>query len=530
MQLQDSVNGISDTLKSFIEGFNVWKQHVDAKLPDVNGSTSNQPSPQYAFRAPNSTSEHHTPNMQGRMQLSRVNSMKTESPVATYAHMSPTASGSFQQANTPVKTESFSQPPPVTPADSAATPRTVQAVDAPAEPEDTGLKSNHKTPAHHLFVQWPSMDRFCEGVEGVQQLLREGHKIEDYPSLLERDRGLLRVWGVGNNPSNNLIGSNITEHRMDSGSPPAPVKDYLREYPVYYSHAPAANGDSPAEYINGGQGPDGKPDFRHATLYVLYESYMSNIHNLHPFLNPSQLRSMVDEFGDMYSPVPRSSSTATSPSGVPGRINGGIKRKRSGSLYGDGRSGSHEIPAGIVERSLNNCIVLLVLALGKVCQHTKKLPAPYQDRSPTANGGSWNGDRGSPHSSHGSFRGDTSSDRANSPVRNIDILPGMAYYAQASDILGNESAGNTVAHAQAFLLAALYLGQFGRVLESWSWINNATRACLLLIKAEGSKVERSLDPKNVPQLPAAEAHRVNVIRCVYWTTLQMERCVFRHSS
>jgi hypothetical protein len=59
----------------------------------------------------------------------------------------------------------------------------------------------------------------------------------------------------------------------------------------------------------------------------------------------------------------------------------------------------------------------------------------------------------------------------------------MAYYSYATDILGNHHGGLTIAHAQAFILAALYISQFARVLESWSWINSACRITIVLLKA-----------------------------------------------
>ena len=109
--------------------------------------------------------------------------------------------------------------------------------------------------------------------------------------------------------------------------------------------------------------------------------------------------------------------------------------------------------------------------------------------------------------------------------RNINLMPGMAYFSYATDILGNQQGGNTVAHAQCMLLAALYLGQFARVLESWSWINNACRICLILIKSDMPKIERTalLDQSKPPiQYSAKENYRLNLVKCVYWTCLQLE--------
>jgi hypothetical protein len=104
-------------------------------------------------------------------------------------------------------------------------------------------------------------------------------------------------------------------------------------------------------------------------------------------------------------------------------------------------------------------------------------------------------------------------------------MPGMAYFSYATDILGNQQGGSTVAHAQAMLLAALYLGQFARVLESWSWINNACRICSILIKSDMPKIERKNlfdNTKPRPQYSTKENYRLNLVKCVYWTCLQLE--------
>jgi hypothetical protein len=174
---------------------------------------------------------------------------------------------------------------------------------------------------------------------------------------------------------------------------------------------------------------------------------------------------MIREFIEQYSPDVKAVN-AVSPANH--QLNPGIKRKRSSSAFGEPYSSK-----GAIERSLRNAIVLLVLALGKVCAHTDRLPHPQGDKSPVTNGGAWG-------QMNGSFHSDMSDDGR---PRNIDILPGMAYFAYATDILGNQQGGHTVAHAQAMILAALYLSQFARVLESWSWINNACRITAVLIKA-----------------------------------------------
>ena len=183
---------------------------------------------------------------------------------------------------------------------------------------------------------------------------------------------------------------------------------------------------------------------------------------------------MVHDFIEQYSPDVRCAN-ARSPAVtcLQHQLHQGVKRKRSSSTFGELYS-----LYGAIERSLRNAIVLLVLALGKVCAYERKLPAPQSDKAPFLNG-VWGYPGESPHPNC-SFDGENSDDNR---LKNIDILPGMAYFSYATDILGNQQGGNTVAHAQAMILASLYLSQFARVLESWSWISNACRITMVLIKA-----------------------------------------------
>lgn len=536
MQLQDSVNNISDTLKDFVANFNVWKQHVDGKLAQPKFVAHASPSydhasPQQGPVARPATSEQHTPRnptpVQTRTQYSRVNSMKMESPTVAHSHVSPGRA----QSSTPIKREPYqTYPQPATPADSVVT--TTSQMQPDRAHDKGGLQADHRTPAHRLFIEWPSMANFCNGVPFIHRLLDEGHRIDQYPMLMEQDRGLLRVWGVGEGHDlyDGAHGPGSPDNHIDSDTPsPAAMKEGLWGCPPADHSSPSTvNGDPPRHDHVGGLGPDGKPDFNSKTLWELYRSYQDNIHNLHPFLNPAKLRKMIQEFQEVYSPDRKNSTM--SPSGVPERLNGGIKRKRSSTMYGDAYGVAEELARGSIERSLRNAIILLVLALGKVCLHTAKLPHPQSDRQPTANG-TWGYHRDSPRSATDSFSSDASDTRA----RNIDILPGMAYFSYATDILGNQNGGNTIAHAQAMLLAALYLGQFGRVLESWSWTNNACRICLVLIRREGTKIHRKPiatneagealveEASNEASPSAEERHRLNLIKCVYWTCLQMER-------
>ncbi|KAI4633961.1 uncharacterized protein J4E87_001130 [Alternaria ethzedia] len=529
MQLQESVNSISEVLSQFVDQFNGWKSSVESRLPQPRDHEmmSNHASPVASFSAPpreHGTSRWPTP-IQGRGHIGRVNSnLKMESPIAPHSNMMSPLGG---QASASIKQESqFAPPPqqPATPAESVRTDRSHATETSPKE--QTGLQGDHTTPAHKLLDEWQQMSIFYQGIPYLRRLMDNGREVSDYPMQLEQDRGLLRVWGVGEGQDLNdgAQGPGSPESSNDSeAASPAPGKEGLWGYPFspdagsvktpigtpreYFSH-------QPRQATSNGLGSDGRPDFSRPVMFELLRSYMETMHIFHPFMNETKLRRMFKDFSDQYSPDARPMNPRS-----PAPVHG-VKRKHSESNFEGGLATGR----GEIERSLRNAIVLLVLALGKVCAHTDPLPAPKNDRHPYVN--EWGTFRESPHPNGGSFTSETSDE--NRP-RNIDLLPGMAYYAYATDILGNQQGGNTVAHAQANLLAALFLSQYARVLESWSWINNACRIALVLIKADYSKLLRQNSDRR-HTWSGKERYRLNLVMCVYWTALQLESDILAEMS
>lgn len=464
MQLQDSMNSMSDTLSNFLGEFSAWRQDVEARLPPRStnldsreGVISAPPRDMSASRLP-------TP-MQARTQPARVNSMKLESPINV-----PVSTPIKQEAVLPMSQQ------PATPAESVRTDTSHSFSVGVAE--KAGLQSDHSTPAHNLLKEWPVLREWVKDVDYLAKLRDNGRDVNEYPMQLEQARGILRPWGFGEGLDMNdgAQGPGSPESSNDSEAPsPAPAREGLWGHvPVDKASPSSMNGSTSREHFDhpGGLGPDGRPDFRSAVMDQLLASYHQNMRNLHPFLNHGKLQKMFREFKEQNSPDVKAANVASPASS---QLNPGMKRKRSNSAFGDSSSNK-----GSIERSLRNAIVLLVLALGKVCSYKERvpLPSPQTDKGSQANG-AWGSFAATSHP-NGSFNSDTSEDNRS---RNIDIMPGMAYYAYATDILGNHHGGHTVAHAQAFILAALYIGQFARVLESWSWITSACRVAIVLLKA-----------------------------------------------
>jgi hypothetical protein len=94
--------------------------------------------------------------------------------------------------------------------------------------------------------------------------------------------------------------------------------------------------------------------------------------------------------------------------------------------------------------------------------------------------------------------------------RNVDVIPGMAYYVRATEILGLYQGGSELAHVQAYILACLYTGQLACVIQSWKWIDQAARSCRPLVYND-KNAKNDEDP----------AQR-RLIRLAFWSCVQLE--------
>jgi hypothetical protein len=483
MQVQDSVNNITNVLEEFINGINAWRQDVDSRLPSTRrfGSSANIASPDAAFVLARDRSASRVPtSAQGR---NAVGSFKIESPMFPHSNISTVSA----QAPAPIKQKGIMVPSqqPSTPAESVRTDiggrsNAANRDNIAVKQDDAvtaGLKSDHTTPAHMLLEEWGLMDTFPSNVEYLQRLKDNGRKYSDYPVQLEQARGTLRVWGVGEGHDLNdgTQGPGSPESSNDSDAPsPAPSleKEGLWGHPPLDHPSPhSMNSSTPRQYTSdepaGGLTPDGRLDLSSAVVDRFHKSYMEHMYTLHPFLHINKLTKMIQDFKKEYSPDARAANASHL---AAHQLNPGVKRKRTSSAFGEPYP-----PRGAIEHSLRNAIVLLVLALGQVCCYKGPLPSPQSDKGSSASG-TWGSFSSNPN---GSFRSETSEDTR---ARNVDILPGMAYYGYATDMLGNHHGGTTIGHAQAFLLAALYIGQYARTLESWSWIHHACTVIVVLIK------------------------------------------------
>ncbi|KAH3938328.1 hypothetical protein HBI81_260710 [Parastagonospora nodorum] len=480
---------MTDVLTNFIGEFGAWRQDVESRLPPRPTFKNQQimASPQKLVPTLPSTSRMPTPSQHGN-QSHRVSRMKMELPGHAQASI-PTRqdalfSGSQQRAS---------------PADSVGT--DMDRTTAAGLQHKAGLQSDHTTPAHRLLEDWSAMQDWYKLSGYLAKLKDSGQNVSDYPMQLEQRRGLLRPWGYGEGQDLNggAQGPRSPARSNESNaSSPVPEEEGLWGYPPRdKASVRTVHGCSIPEDHVGELGPDGRPDFRVATMDRLLDSYERNMHNLHPIFDRSKLQKMFREFKDRYSPDAK-----------------GMKRKRRSSACGERYQ-----PERAIEYSLRNATVLLVLALGAVCydkKRNKPLPSPKSDKSPHSKNAS-----GLFPDSNGSLDSDTTNDPR---PKNTDLMPGMAYYSYATDILGSHHGGLGIENAQAYILAALYISQYARVLESWCWINSACRVTTVLVKADLDKLCRDWYTEKEPEkaLTPEERYKLDQVLFVYWACLQLE--------
>lgn len=379
------------------------------------------------------------------------------------------------------------------------------------------LPAKHTTAAQNL-VLWPS----------IKALIPPGIT-PSYVMDEEQGRGLLRLYGCGEGEDKgdghegapSPAHSNSSEgRRMDDESSSSP-------HGVWGSgqlHAPLSNQSHSAREHPGGVSPSGGLMLDSEAVDRYFRSFMDNMHILHPFLEPKVLRNMVHTFKRKYSWDYRATQ--------PGAAAIGIKRKRevtelptsmddyntAGHVGNRHPARPHNSTVAPIEHSVANAIVLLVMALGKVTAHREPLPGPAATvsmRTSTPHSAMYSdlpmpmSAPTSPFNNQVNVNGVVSSP-ANPQGKNMDTIPGLAYFAKAADILGELPGGSDVSHIQANLLAGLYMGQLARIIPSYFYINKACIAAQLLIESTPYR-------ENTMKLT-----RRNLINFAFWSCLQLE--------
>ncbi|KAB8240229.1 hypothetical protein BDV35DRAFT_402436 [Aspergillus flavus] len=344
------------------------------------------------------------------------------------------------------------------------------------------------------------------------------------PSGEDEQRGLIRVYGRGEGDETS------EDHGMCS--PPTTLSTSFNESQPYHPTSPTHG--PLGWYVNQTQIKLENKGLEESGMLT------ADPDMLHPFLDQRDLEQKVDNFIRIYCPLEDSLS---SPGVLKNYLNEtpqGTKRKRScDSLQGMGcnvQSTAEQGSGRRIERSIHNAIILLVLALGSICE-TDPVPGPVTDQpvdfrkqkipgppthdilSPAGSGSnSFPRSQGSGYVTESqafaspSLAGNRHSGVEGNPIpqdKNLDYIPGLAFYAYASEILGSLQGANGLPHIQAALLAGLYAGQLAHPFQSHGWIYQASRACQVLVRS-----------KRYTQIP--DGPDKDLYDFAYWTCFQLE--------
>ena len=394
----------------------------------------------------------------------------------------------------------------------------------------------HNTAAQKLF-RWRS----------IKHLLRQSSKLdkldlpdraEGYVMDLEINKGVMRIYGKGRQLRDVRIGSptsaaaasptpssvSVVGDETSAASSPASSTSEILWGTGFAPNGPEFR--TPSDV--GGLGPDNALKLEARTISRLLQSYLDNIHILHPFLDQRELTRIVDHFKRRHNPHDTNSSKVGFAVPVNANLdavrdshailNRAQKRKHSdGQFHGvlgeSSLAPSPMAPKVLLEKSPETALTLLVMALGKICEFRAPLPGPVLEGNPNHASQCYSPSRGQtdspppPYSQpmrHSPSASSQSNASASAPspmsagrlagssprssvgelpsgLRNVDVIPGLAYYAQATDILGNLTGLHDLTYAQCCLLAGLYAGQLANTLESLTWIQIASRICRFLV-------------------------------------------------
>jgi len=429
----------------------------------------------------------------------------------------------------------------------------------------------HHTGAHHLMNKWTDIKKFFERAEV---------RNEEYVHEEEEKRSILDPFDWSQTSSYIAFPPDFPHRSPSIGfTGDVPSSGSPSDGGSWSSRFPMPNRPDAASL--GGLAPDGKLKVDEDTVRRLHDSYFKHMWIMHPFIDARDLKRMLEKFIALYS------STSISPWSFPSvpDIQDSYsclpsKRKRP-TMAGDDHS-TPSSPGGSLSgysrrdngRAIEHAIVLLILALGKILEHDNFLledPNTIRARSSMSVAFTISGQPTPSHgfikpspptyyssvpmsgvSSPGFERPSSGADSRGSPgekyaaserrdrdrrsqYRNLDVIPGLAYFAPASLILGNQHAGNEIQHAQAYLLAGLYMGQLGRVLDSWNYIYTASRIVVVLLRTKFVKctflqrrlltLSRHYDDLKVKgeDKPPPMNDVLTTVSTLYWSTLQLER-------
>lgn len=418
----------------------------------------------------------------------------------------------------------------------------------PVPPGEPAIPINHTTLAG-LLLNWPSIRELTKS-----HVERAGIRhVGEYPISQEQNRGLLILYGRGEDShfarqQREPIDHGTLEMGDDSSdmASPSPAADW--------GYLGGLSPHDQFEYRGGVLGIDGNPDFSEAKVWSYVESFKENILNMHPIIQPHILTEWVRHFLDTL-PTTQARQAKQQQSKVAFAVststptlteNTGAKRKRSPAPDAESQAMSPPAKSGKPSRTINTALILTILALGKVCQHRDGVPdalhhgdplqhgsplvrngvlgSPKQGSPPTLSSRSVSASLPSPREQDKSFQSRRSSTQGTSRPgfgmkKNYESIPGLEYFAFATDILGNHTGSyNNMKNVYANIFAGLYQGQLGRPLESFSFIHFAGHKLQVIMRPSLDKMRKIKQKAEFIQ-----ETKYNQLALAFWTCLQLER-------
>ncbi|KAI0147285.1 hypothetical protein GGR57DRAFT_505749 [Xylariaceae sp. FL1272] len=204
------------------------------------------------------------------------------------------------------------------------------------------------------------------------------------------------------------------------------------------------------------------------------ESFKEHILTMHPILLSANVDAMVNQFVEGHG-----IKSSDSPPTYVARPTTGQYMPRAGD-EGEPRQQTEAVAfAGKPEalfRNIESVLVLLFLALGKLCLHPGVLPGAGQESKQ---------------------------------------IPGLEYFAVASQIIGGHFGDCTLERVHAHILIGLYQGQLGKVVKSHDHVSTASRTLQVAMRFDKDALilKTTCDENNV---------RENQLAISFWTCVLLE--------
>jgi hypothetical protein len=473
-------------------------------------------------------------------------------------------------------------PPPPAPMSDAFTQHA-----SPGENQESEAKSqignapgSHSTGAHYLMSKWSvireffndchitSPDYVIDLIENDGQLLPYGQTSSGKAKVEASNRLNERL-------NNFRGGSSINPEHSYKYIPPLDIEDENFE-PTYKKVR------NISIRCKSGLVPDGDDlQLDSRLLKHYFNSFMEHIWSIHPICSHSKLKTMMQSFMDKYSPLRGYHDSPVPPYNVSPQT--GDKRKHH---LLEEIIPSTSRPRATVVHSLENAMVLMILALGVLCSSDEFLmqeSLPQYPPHPNELQNLFSEMKGQqeqqyqqqyhetpsiPHNSHSSpsyakhsppagvMHSPESFDTVksmHSPAShtmrsvpspsgtyrdqyqdhptiikqntkfNVQKVPGLAYFNLAAKILGEWVGSRDLMWLQTQILAALYWGQIGDVLKSFGYVKPAADLMCEIIHRNYDEFILVHSSNNVGRDGDKRRNHVNeLIRIIFWSLYQLE--------